>query len=414
MLITCLALCSSAIVPVSQTSLANEAGAGQSAVAQDSSSGGQPPTAGASHSPSCPAAFFPADHEIGEFVRPYIERSLAMGMVVGLLEPDGRRRILTFGKAGEGAQPLTAGSVFEIGSITKTFTGTLLADMVRRGQVKLDDPVAKYLPAGVRVPSLNRREITLLDLATHSSGLPRYPTGYTPPDPADPYAKYGAQDLYDFLGSYRLDKEPGAEMSYSNVGVGLLGHALARAAGAKSYKELVSERVLEPLGMSNTFYGREDVRAGWMTRGHDREGKIAPHFDVDVLAGAGGMNSNVHDMLTYLDANLGEPHSPIEEAMREARREHRPGPRPNIEVGLAWMTMKRGPLTLAGHNGGTAGYSTYIALDPETQAAVVVLTNTTGFEYADYIGRELLNPERGTLVPKFPEPAAAASAAGAN
>lgn len=121
-----------------------------------------------------------------EFVRPYIDKRQATGIVVGLVEPDGSRRVLTFGDAGEGGRPLAASSTFEIGSVTKTFTGAVLADMVRRGSVKLDDPVGKYVPAGVRVPSLNGRQITLLDLATHLSGLPRLPTGYEPPDPSNP------------------------------------------------------------------------------------------------------------------------------------------------------------------------------------------------------------------------------------
>jgi CubicO group peptidase (beta-lactamase class C family) len=360
--------------------------------------------------PARSGMFFPPDEAVRAFVRPYVDKGQAKGIVVGLVEPDGSRRVLTFGDAGEGARPLSAGSVFEIGSITKTFTGTVLADMVRRGEVKLDDPVGKYMPAGVRVPSLNGRQITLVDLATHTSGLPRLPTGYVPPDPGNPYAQFGAEHLYAFLKGHELEREPGAKFEYSNLGMGLLGHALARAAGADSFQALVADRILRPLGMSMTAYGRRGALAPWMTRGHNRQGAAAPHFDVAVLAGGGGLNSNVTDLMTYLDANIREPETPLEQAMRDARRGHHL-PRPGVEVGLGWMTVARGPLTLVGHNGGTAGYSTYVAFDPGTGAGVVVLANSGDFEYADKIGRELLDPGRRPLIasPAQAPPAAAAA-----
>jgi CubicO group peptidase (beta-lactamase class C family) len=360
--------------------------------------------------PARSGAFFPPDEAVRDFVRPYIDKRQARGIVVGLVEPDGSRRVLTFGEAGEGAPPLAAGSVFEIGSITKTFTGTVLADMVRRGQVKLDDPVGKYLPAGVRVPSLNGRRITLLDLATHTSGLPRLPTGYVPRDPGNPWGHFAAKHLYAFLNSHELAREPGAKFEYSNLGMGLLGHALARAARVDSFKALVADRVLRPLGLSMTAYGRKAALARRMTKGHNQQGAVAPYFDVAVLAGGGGLNSNVTDLMTYLDANIGEPASPLEHAMRDARRGYH-NPRPGLQVGLGWMTMTRGPFTLVGHNGGTDGYSTYVAFDPETRAGVVVLANSGGFEYADKIGRELLNPERRPLIARAAQAPSAATTA---
>ena len=347
--------------------------------------------------PARAGAFFPPDEEVREFVRPYIDKRQAKGIVVGLLEPDGSRRVLTFGEPGEGARPLAASSVFEIGSITKSFTGAVLADMVGRGEVKLDDPVAKYLPAEVRVPSRNGRQITLLDLATHMSGLPRFPTGYEPPDPGNPYGHYAAEHLHAFLNGYELEQDPGAKFEYSNLGMGLLGHALARAAGADSFQTLVAERVLRPLGMSMTGYGRPAAIAPWMTWGHDKEGAGARYFDIDVLAGGGGLNSNVTDLLTYLEANIGEPTSPLEHAMRDAHR-GRHIPRPGMEVGLGWMSTKRGALNLVGSRGGSAGYSAFVAFDPDTRAGVVVLANTGGFDYADKVGRELLNPEQRPLI----------------
>jgi D-alanyl-D-alanine-carboxypeptidase/D-alanyl-D-alanine-endopeptidase len=225
------------------------------------------------------------------------------------------------------------------------------------------------------------------------SGLPRLPTGYVPPDEGNPYARFDAEQLYAFLKRYELEREPGAKFEYSNLGMGLLGHALGRAAGMDSFQVLVADRVLRPLGMSMTAYGRKGALAPWMTKGHDPQGAVAPYFDVAALAGGGGLNSNANDLMTYLDANIGEPTSPLEQAMREAHRGHR-SPRPGVDVGLGWMSMTRGSFTLLGMNGGTAGYSTSIAINPNARAGVVVLANSGKFEYADKIGRELLNPER--------------------
>ena len=340
----------------------------------------------------------PSDFEVQELIEAYVDAGMVKGVVVGLLEPDGRRRIFTAGDAGEGAPPLSPQSVFEIGSINKTFTGTILADMVRRGEVKLDDPIAKYLPAGTKVPSRGGKQITLLDLATHMSGLPRLPTGYQPPNPANPYADFSEDDLLEFLGRYELTRDPGEKVEYSNLGVGLLGYILVRAAGAKDLPSLIQKRILKPLNMRQTAYGRPAPIAGLFTKGHNKAGKVVPYWDVAVLSGAGGLNSNVNDMLTYVDANVGPARSPIEQSMRFAQKGHRPGSRPEIQMGLGWMSFTQGARTALGHSGGTAGYSTFIGLDPAMNAGSVVLTNSGGFDYADWIGRKLLEPGWRTSV----------------
>ena len=334
----------------------------------------------------------PSDFEVQELIQAYVDAGMVKGVVVGLLEPDGRRRIFTAGDAGDGSPPLSAQSMFEIGSINKTFTGTILADMVRRGEVRLDDPIAKYLPAGAKVPSRNGKQITLLDLTTHMSGLPRLPTGYRPPNPANPYADYSEENLLEFLGRYELTRDPGEKVEYSNLGVGLLGYLLVRAAGAKDLPSLIDQRILNPLKMRQTAYGRPAPIAGLFTKGHNQAGKVVPYWDVAVLSGAGGLNSNVNDMLNYVDANVGPARSPLEESMRLAQQGHRPGSRPEAKMGLGWMSFTQEGRTSLGHGGGTAGYSTFIGLDPALNAASVVLTNSGGFDYADWIGRKLLEP----------------------
>ncbi len=179
------------------------------------------------------------------------EAHKAVGIIVGLVDAGGRQVVAGGATTPGGTTLPDADTVFEIGSITKVFTSLVLADMVERGEVKLDDPVAKFLPSSVKMPSRNGREITLLDLSNQVSGLPRLPNNLKPADPNDPYADYSPARLYEFLSGYTLTRDIGEKYEYSNLAVGLLGHALALKAGL-SYEELVRRRVLEPLEMRDT------------------------------------------------------------------------------------------------------------------------------------------------------------------
>ncbi|WP_431469219.1 serine hydrolase [Sphingosinithalassobacter sp. LHW66-3] len=341
--------------------------------------------------PTAPAQrLFPADSEVQAVLDSLVAQGRVKGIAVGLIEPDGSRRTLFAGDTGANARPVSADTVFELGSLNKTFTGTLLADAVRRGEVSLDDPVAKYLPSQVRVPSRNGREITLLDLATHSSGLPRIPTGYAPPDPADPYAAFGEAELYAFLSGYTLEREIGATPEYSNLGMGLLGHALARAAGAETYADLVRARILEPLGMERTAFPRRGEADLALATGHDADGVPVPHWHVATLGGAGGLNAPLGDMLAYLEAQLGPPTRPIEGAMREAHQPRRPLEDAGWQIGLGWQVRDRDGHRLVSHGGGTAGFSTMLGFDPESGAGAVILANSAEFGARDELLSQLL------------------------
>ncbi len=179
------------------------------------------------------------------------EAKKAVGIVVGTIDQNGRH-VTGYGKVAKDRNQVPDGdTVFEIGSITKVFTSLLLADMVERGEVALDDPVAKYLLKTVKMPSRNGREITLLDISEQRSGLPRMPSNFKPKDPANPYADYDPPKLYEFLSGYTLTRDPGEKYEYSNLAVGLLGHVLSLRSGM-SYEELLRKRILEPLGMTST------------------------------------------------------------------------------------------------------------------------------------------------------------------
>jgi serine-type D-Ala-D-Ala carboxypeptidase/endopeptidase len=171
----------------------------------------------------------PSDQDIRKTLIDRIDRQhQSVGIVVGVIGPEGRR-VVAYGQLEKGdPRALSGDTVFEIGSATKVFTALLLTDMVERGEVALDDPVAKYLPAGVQMPERNGRSITLVDLATHTSGLPRLPTNLAPKDPGNPYADYSVDELHEFLADYQLTRDIGSQYEYSNLGGGLLGYVLAR------------------------------------------------------------------------------------------------------------------------------------------------------------------------------------------
>src|SRR5579864_5513344 len=185
-----------------------------------------------------------SDDEIREILVKRIDhQKQAVGIVVGVIEPAGRR-VVAYGNLAVGdARTLDGDTIFEIGSISKVFTSLLLADMVNRKEVALGDPAAKYLPENVKMPERSGKSITLLDLSTHSSGLPSLPSNMKPKDLRNPYADYSVDDLYQFLSSYELPRDPGSKFEYSNLGGGLLGHLLAYRArtdyAALDYESLI-------------------------------------------------------------------------------------------------------------------------------------------------------------------------------
>lgn len=303
------------------------------------------------------------------------ESKRAVGMAVGVIDENGRR-VVGHGKlAQDRAEEPDGDTVFEIGSITKVFTSLLLADMLERGEVKPDDPVSKFLPSSVTVPSRNGRQITLLDLSMQISGLPRIPGNFKPADPADPYADYDAKKLYDFLSGYVLTRDIGEKYEYSNLGAGLLGHALSLKAGM-SYEQLVRRRILEPLGMTSTSVTLSDSQKKRLAAGHNAALHPVKNWNLDALAGAGALRSTANDMLKFLAANLELTDTPLKAAMRRMRSVHRETGIPDLEIAMAWHVFHKFGTDIFWHNGGTAGYRSFMGFDPAKKSGVVVLCNT--------------------------------------
>lgn len=297
------------------------------------------------------------------------------GISIGVLN-HGERRVFSYGTA----QP---DSIFEIGSITKTFTGLVLARMVEQGSAKLDEPVRELLPPGI-VAKPAGFEITLLDLATQHSGLPRMPDNFNPANPANPYADYRAANLYNYIAKHGVVKPAGAKFLYSNLGFGLLGQALANRAGIR-YPELVREEITGPLGMTDT--AESLTREQWtrFIQGYDSSHRPARPWDLDAMAGAGALRSTADDMLTYLDAQLHPDRFGTLAAALKVSHQLRADIESGARIALAWIyDSETGTYW---HNGATGGYTAYAFFQPKADDAGVVLMN--GGEFSTLLGSHI-------------------------
>jgi serine-type D-Ala-D-Ala carboxypeptidase/endopeptidase len=331
-------------------------------------------------------------------VRRIDQQKQAVGIVVGVIEPNGRR-VIAYGNLANGdPRTLDGDTIFEIGSVSKVFTSLVLADMVNRKEVALDDPAAKYLSENVRMPERSGKSITLLDLSTHSSGLPPLPSNFKPKDPRNPYADYSVDDLYQFLSGYTLPRDPGSEFEYSNLGGGLLGHLLAYRAGT-DYESLIVTRVTRPLSMPDTGITLSSSMKQRMATGHTAMLAPVGNWDVPTLAGAGALRSSANDMLTFLEAFLGYNESPLAPAMKAMLEVRRPAGQ--TKIGLGWLIYSTDGREIAWHNGGTGGFRSFFGYDPKERIGVVVISNACG---VDDIGFHLLNPKLPLAKPEPPKP----------
>jgi serine-type D-Ala-D-Ala carboxypeptidase/endopeptidase len=264
-----------------------------------------------------------------------------------------------------------ADSVFEIGSITKTFTALLLADAVVRGELKLDDAVEASLPDGLKLRDSDGQPLRWVDLATHRSGLPRLASNMTPARPDNPYADYDWAWLRLFLKGWQPTIARDSAFGYSNLGFGLLGHALALRQGT-DYATLLTRRVLVPLGLQNHIgFGRPTL-----LQGHDMQGKpvSAWHFQ-SATAGAGALHGSARGLLRYAEAALGGYDHPLREAFALCLQRRAAGAAPINPIGLAWLLAQLNGRTVFNHDGGTGGFSSSLWLDPSRGHAAVVLAN---------------------------------------
>lgn len=352
--------------------------------------------------PAPKAGTFPSDAEIRmALARRIDEERRGVGIVVGLISPKGRR-IVAYGvtEAG-GKHPVDGKTLFEIGSITKTFTSLILQEMALRGQVSLDDPVSKYLPGKLSLPDRMGRPITLRELATHTSGLPRTLLVASEPSLAGRLAGADEPRLYAFLAHYQSPGRLAPAWSYSNLGVGILGLALSHRAWT-DLPTLFRERVFGPLGMTSTVFGIPPAGPE-VAVGHDDSLRPIPPFEVGTAeAAAGAIRSSANDMLSYLAAELGYRRTPLTAAMRAMlTKDYGPGS-PGFDQELGWMSLKVGGRRIFTHSGATLGQRAFVAFDPNYRDGVVVLSNAESQVGGDDIGQWLIGLSALPALPPAP------------
>ena len=336
----------------------------------------------------------PTDARIKEILTQRIEvDKQAVGLAAVIVNGD-QVRIVTQGfQSLDKAVPITADTLFEVGSITKTFTALLLADMVVKGELKLDDPVEKWLPQGLGLRGgLKLRDptgapIRLVDLATHRSGLPRLPDNMPNGTRADPYVDYREQQLLVYLKGRetlvagdggKTTKKRDEAFAYSNLGFGLLGYVLARAADM-SYADLLQKRVLTPLGLTSTYLDIPNGERARFSNPHyvDRDGTLKrnKHWSFDVIAPAGALILSARDMGRYAQAASGAIDTPLKAAFALAQKKYGDGMGPINPTGLAWVLAPLNGRTVFNHDGMTGGFSSSLWVDPGRKSAVAVLAN---------------------------------------
>lgn len=315
----------------------------------------------------------------------------SVGYVAGLVD-GGVTQLVTAGQSGAAdGRALGGDTVFEIGSLTKVFTALLLADMVQRGELALSDPVAKYLPPEVHLRDYDGKPMSLLDLATYTSGLPRMPGNIKPADPQNPYASYTTAQLYDAVSAYVPRYYPGSHYEYANFGFALLGQVLSLHAG-RSYEELLLARVCEPLGLDDTRITLTSGMTARLAPGHDDALRPVSNWDLPAVAGAGALRSTANDLLRFLACCTGRVQTPLTRAAATLLDVRRQTDIVNQYAASGWFVRTQYGDELVWKDGDTGGYSAFIAYSTQTPRAAVLLANSRSPFTTPEIGKHLVDP----------------------
>ncbi|WP_084536590.1 serine hydrolase [Azospirillum halopraeferens] len=313
------------------------------------------------------------------------------GLVVGVVR-DGRSLVVGLGSTGgAGGAPPDGRTVYQIASLTKPFTGTILAELIRTGRVHPADPLRRHLHSVARVPEFDGRPIRLVDLATHTAGLPNVPE--TPTfswsrleDPRNPYKPLTPAEVDRWLAGYELATAPGTRFSYSNVGMAVLGEALEQAAGA-SYGQLLRRVVTERFGLTDTTAELNADQRARKAVGH-AGGLPVPDWEAPAMLPSFGLYSTADDLVRWLRVNLGDcPGGCTADAVQtlalaqsvqvEGTALSDPGALGGGAMALGWFVARAGDGTpILWHSGSTGGFNTYMALSRAHRWGVVALTNS--------------------------------------
>ena len=313
------------------------------------------------------------DKRVDSIARNYIQKGNTVGLSIGVIH-HGVMHTYNYGETVAGNNQLPeVNSIYEIGSITKTFTATLLAYYANEGKLKLTDPITNYLPDSVAA-NKELQGITLKMLSNHTSGLSRLPDNFEfhSSDPYDPYKDYTKKHLYEYLKTCKLNSMPGENYAYSNFGIGLLGSILEQVSG-KTFEEMVKEVICNPLGMRNTGQHLTAAQRQNFVTVYNEDGKATSPWTFQVLAACGALKSTLEDMLLYLKANMNQAPSALSQAIWLT---HKITYDKDIKLGLGWHMIVVNGVEYYFHDGATYGCSSFLAFDIEKKLGIVVLSNS--------------------------------------
>lgn len=314
---------------------------------------------------------------VGRIGDGYVNKNGNVGLVVGVVRGD-RVFIRGFGKKSkERGDAPDAPTIFELASIGKIFTAAAAQILSDRGEISFDDSVDKYLNPKVKICE-KAKNITLRQLATHTSGLPSFPESFVPKikDELNPYKDLTVQDLYDYLATCENLGAVG-KFDYSNLGMGVLGHILELKTG-KSYETIVKDEIVNRLEMKNTTITLSAEHRELLAQGYNEQGNPNPIWEDSVLTGAGSFLSNAEDMTKFIRANFDASRSEISGSLIKAHEKRAGG-----GTGLGWHYYSRFFAVVTDeedviwHNGGAGGYASFMAINKKTKSGVIVLSNTT-------------------------------------
>jgi CubicO group peptidase (beta-lactamase class C family) len=317
-----------------------------------------------------------------------VAQKRSKSIIVGIVDANGRK-IIAEGILSDRDSTLPDGNtIYEIGSITKVFTSLLLADMSLKQQLHLNDPIAAFLPKTVKTPVRNGKEISLLSLSTHRSGMPRFPYNVDPKNLDQPYADYSIKRLYEYVSNFEPPFDIDSKWVYSNTGYGLLGHILSRVA-QKDFETLVTEQICKPLHMNNTVVSLTAKQKSNLATGHAETGIPVGLTDLGAIDAGGALRSNVNDLLTFAEASMGFITTGLSPAMELTHVLQAKKDDANVYTTMGWTLVNKEGKYLLFKDGGMPGYRTFLGIDKKNKVGVVVLSNSNN-SVTD-IGRHLLD-----------------------
>ena len=352
------------------------------------------------------AGFAPAFSQLpGDQITPILRNAIdskrSRSIIVGIIDSNGRRIYSEGLLSAQNPVKPNANTVYEIGSITKVFTSLILADMSLKGTLRLEDPISKFLPASVNTPIRNGKEITLLNLSTHTATFPRFPFNADPENIDDPYADYDLSKLYEYLSTYQPDMDFGTKWRYSNTAYGLLGNILTKVANEKDYEQLIIDSICKPLKMNSTVISLTPALLKNTAIGHSECGQPVGFLHLSSLDAAGAFRSNVNDLLTFAAANLSWISSGLYPAMELTHKSQVKKEAGGIDYAtMGWTLWQDRGRNIVFKDGGTPGYRTFIGIDKVKKFAVVVLSSSNNG--VTDIGTHIMDPDSKINTYQYP------------